>query len=372
MPSWAYHSEAILTLERDRVFRTHWQIVGHVNDMPEPGDYLTLDLMSERAVVIRSHDGTVRAFHNICRHRGTRVVSGARGHCNKAVICPFHGWAYNLDGSLRGIAERTSFPPLERAEWGLLPLDLEIWQGFVFVKFQPSEVPSVARQLARHADEVAHYNLTSLVPSQRAEWSDTLDANWKCLREVDNEGYHVRQAHPALHDLYGDRYADNVWDGNSSRSEGKFNTGPGRLWSVRKYREVLAAEPGLPATWVYLYLFPNTVIALYPDSVNWYREAPLAVGKTRQDGRIYRYPDESRVRRVARYLSARIDRTTTEEDHMLTVWSYEATKSVGFSGVLLSDLEHGLKSFHDALKARIPELSAADPPNNFGPAPATA
>ena len=135
LPGWAYHSPKVFEMERERLFLRHWQIAGHVNEMPEPGDFVTLDLLGERALVIRGHDGELRAFHNICRHRGTRVVAGDAGRCNKAIICPFHGWAYNLDGTLRGIAERASFPPLKKEDWGLRPLELEVWQGLVFVKF---------------------------------------------------------------------------------------------------------------------------------------------------------------------------------------------------------------------------------------------
>ena len=118
LPGWAYHSPALFDIEQQALFRTHWQLAGHVGDLPEPGDFITFDIGPERALILRGHDREIRAFHNLCRHRGTRVVGAERGRCNKAVICPFHGWAYNLDGSLRGVAERGSFPPLDRREWG--------------------------------------------------------------------------------------------------------------------------------------------------------------------------------------------------------------------------------------------------------------
>ena len=104
LPGWAYHSEALLELEKEHVFRNHWQIAGHVSDVEEAGDYLTLDVVGERALVVRGKDGEVRAFHNICRHRGSRVVADNQGNCKNALVCPFHGWVYNLDGTLRGRA----------------------------------------------------------------------------------------------------------------------------------------------------------------------------------------------------------------------------------------------------------------------------
>ena len=366
LPGWAYHSPKVFEMERERLFLRHWQIAGHVNEMREPGDFVTLDLLGERALVIRGHDGILRAFHNICRHRGTRVVAGDAGRCNKAIICPFHGWAYNLDGTLRGIAERASFPPLKKEDWGLRPLELELWQGLVFVKFTPSDVSSVAEMLAPYEAEAEAYRLADALPEPSGDWDDTLDANWKALRDIDNEGYHVRQAHPALHDLYGDGYTDGPWAGLTSRSVGEFNEAPGRLWSVRAYRGLIGAAPVPEAEkgrWVYLNVFPNTVIGLYPDCVSWYREIPLAVDRTYQHGRFYRHPSESRALRAARYLSARIDRVTAEEDHMLCTWAYEATKSAGYEGVILSDLEHGLRSYHDLLRDAIPELLADRAPD---------
>ena len=119
LPAWAYHSQAMFDLERDQVFLKHWQVVGHLNDLPAPGDWLAFDMLGERAVVMRGHDGEVRAFHNLCRHRGARVVDGVQGHCRGAMVCPFHGWVYNLDGTLRGAAVPTSFGTLDRQKFGL-------------------------------------------------------------------------------------------------------------------------------------------------------------------------------------------------------------------------------------------------------------
>ena len=359
LPARAYNDAGIFALEQDRLFRRHWQIMGHVSDLPEPGDYVTLDLAGERAVAIRGHDGAIRAFHNICRHRGTRIALGEAGRCNKALVCPFHGWAYNLDGTLRGVAERQSFPPMNRADWGLKPIELEVWQGFLFVRFAPSDQPAVAEIMAPYAEDFAAFDVPSMVRIPQNDWQDRVHANWKSLRDVDNEGYHVRQAHPALHDLYGDGYIDGAWAGFTSRSDGIFNPGPGRLWSVRAYKALVGASPVRgPAArrWSYYNLFPNTVIGLYPDSVTWYQEIPLSPGETIQRGRAYRFATESRELAALRYLSGRIDRITAAEDHDLCVWAWEATQSAtGYDGMILSDLERGVRSFHDLWRRAIPE-----------------
>ena len=145
LPAWSYHSEAFFDLEKRELFHSHWQLAGHVNDVANPGDYFTLDVAGERAIVARGEDGEVRAFHNLCRHRGSRVVADEKGHCKNALVCPFHGWVYNLDGTLRGAAQPRSFPELDKNEFGLIPLDLEIWMGFVFVRFRHGPQPSWPR-----------------------------------------------------------------------------------------------------------------------------------------------------------------------------------------------------------------------------------
>jgi carnitine monooxygenase subunit len=135
LPGWSYSSPELLELEKELLFRSCWQLAGHECELPESGDYLTLDVAGERALVVRGRDGALRAFHNVCRHRGSRVVADERGRCRGAIVCTFHGWAYNLDGTLRGPARPGSFPALDPAEWSLKPIELELWQGFLFVRF---------------------------------------------------------------------------------------------------------------------------------------------------------------------------------------------------------------------------------------------
>ena len=366
LPGWTYHSPALLELEKEAIFRTHWQIAGHVSDVPEPGDYLAMDVVGERALVVRGKDGVVRAFHNMCRHRGSRVVADDKGHCKNALVCPFHGWVYNLDGTLRGAARPRSFPELDRHEFGLKPLDLEIWMGFIFIRFRDGPQPSVAELLAPHAAEMAHYDIANMVPSWGI-WSSVSNVNWKSVRDVDNEGYHVAMAHPALQDLYGSTYFDEPFVDGVSRSFATYNPHAGRRWSVRNYVK-LAPEPArlpdhLKQAWVYYGIFPNAVISVQPESVQFYQEFPLATGQTMLRGAIYRYPDESRETAAARYLAFRIDRDTMAEDVQLSEWSNESMMSNAFEGFYLSDLEYGVRTHHDHLRTLLPVMSLASAPD---------
>jgi len=368
LPGWAYFSQELFELECETLFKTHWQFVCHVNEAADIGAYVTYDVAGERALVIRGHDGILRAFHNLCRHRGSRIVPDARGVCNKAMVCPYHGWAYNLDGRLRGIANRDTFPPMQAEKWGLKPLEMEIWNGLVFIRFQAGPQPAVAEILARFDDEIAPYDLANMVPTDSNSMDDLLPVNWKSVRDVDNEGYHVRQAHPGLHQLYGNGYFDEPYANGTSRSVGTFNEAYGHRWSVRKYREILPEADNLPREqqrqWIYFGMFPNFVLGLYPDSVIYYQEVPQSAEQTVQRGMCYRRSNESREMKAARYLSGRIDRDTADEDQMLMVWSCEATKSSAYDGVIFSDLEYGVKTYHDHLRQLLPVLAQPVPPES--------
>ncbi len=367
LPGWTYFSEELHQLERERIFRNHWQYVCHVSEVGQPGQFVTLDVANERGLVLRGHDGELRAFHNLCRHRGSRVVAEERGTCKRAIVCPYHGWIYNTDGSLRGIPRAASFPELPIAEWGLKPIELEVWLGFVFIRFCPGPQPGVHDIMRPHFDEISQYRTVEVVPAEQGTISEEMPVNWKSVRDVDNEGYHVRQAHPGLHDLYGENYVDEPQVGWTSRSVGGFNAHPGTIWSVRHYRSILPEPAWLGEfhrnAWIYIGIFPNFVLGLYPDSVMYYQEIPLSATRTIQRGAVYRYRDETRAMRLARYLSGRIDRIASDEDRMLAIWSSEAVKSSGFSGVIYSDLEYGLRSFHDHLRSIIPEMCHESEPS---------
>jgi phenylpropionate dioxygenase-like ring-hydroxylating dioxygenase large terminal subunit len=360
LPGWTYHSDAVLELEKQHVFREQWQIACHVCDVPEPGNYLTLDVVGERALILRGADGQVRAFRNVCRHRGSRLVADDKGACRNALVCPFHGWVYNLDGTLRGAARPDSFPPIDKTEYGLTPIDAEIWMGFVFIRFAKGTQPPIAELMAPFSAELGRYRTERLLPTA-GFWTQSSPVNWKSVRDVDNEGYHVAMAHPALQDLYGSTYFDEPFVGGICRSYATYNPHAGRRWSVRQYVRISQDRPEMPESlkraWLYYGLFPNAVIAVTPETVQFYQEFPISKNQTQLRGAIYRYPEETRRQRLARYLALRIDRDTMAEDVQLTIWSNEAMASQSFNGFYLSDLEYGVRTHHDHLRRLLPVMT---------------
>ncbi len=365
LPGWAYHSEALLDLEREQLFRSHWQIACHISDIPLPGSYQTFDAFGERALIVHGEDGVIQAFHNICRHRGSRLVINDNGVCKGALVCPFHGWVYNFDGTLRGAAQPKSFPKLDKNEFGLLAIDCEVWNGFIFIRFSKGPQPSVSKLMSPFAEEISQYQMDTLIPTSGLQ-TNTSPVNWKSIRDVDNEGYHVAMAHPALQDLYGKSYNDEPYINGLSRSVGKFNREQGRRWSVRHYSKLSTPQENLPEdlheAWVYWGLFPNTVIAATPEGIQFYQEFPISTGKSLLRGAVYKYQSETRQQKAARYLAARIDTETFDEDVQLTIWSNEAMASRDYAGFYLSDLEYGVRTHHDHIRAILPVVNLEDAP----------
>jgi phenylpropionate dioxygenase-like ring-hydroxylating dioxygenase large terminal subunit len=365
LPAWTYHNAALMELEMQEILLRHWQIVGHIGDVPKAGDYLSFDLGPERAFVLRQQDGSLRAFHNLCRHRGSRIVTADSGHCKNALVCPFHGWVYNFDGTLRGAARPNSFADLDKHAFGLKPVELEVWMGFIFIRFKEGRQGSVKDLLQPYVSEFGSHRPETLVPTAKP-WVGELPVNWKSVRDVDNEGYHVAMAHPALQDLYGPTYEDSTYGPQMRVSKGTYHPGAGRTWSVRNYVKYSTSHPDLPAErrnlWAYYGIFPNAVFITTPEAIQFYQELPIDEKRSIVRGMIYRYPDESRQQRLARYLSYRIDRATYAEDTQLAIWSNESMKSSAFDNFHLSDHERFLRAHHDDLRSLLPVLTLDQPP----------
>ena len=362
---WTYTSSELFRLERDELFHCNWMLIGHVSDFLKAGDYRTLDVGNERAIVIRDVTGELRAFHNVCRHRGSRVVPSTEGNCGHAIVCPFHGWTYELDGRLKNVPRVEEFASLARSQEGLLPIDLEVWQGFVFVRFR-GDGPSVADHLAPIMEQVSPYRLSEMKPCGNSYMAGEVSYNWKIFHDVDNEGYHVPAAHPELQELYGRTYRDSDIEGIPFTT-GIVDNYVAQHWSVARYKSLLPEFDHLPKEnqrlWMYIGVFPNLVFFLYPEKVGFYMSLPLDVNRTLIIDREFALPDQRRETRAARYLSRRIDEITGEQDRDLVQWLHEAVRSSVYPRNNLSQLEQHVAGFHEDLKRRIPVMAFETPPS---------
>tara|TARA_R110002012_G_scaffold281545_4_gene470729 strand:+ start:5443 stop:6585 length:1143 start_codon:yes stop_codon:yes gene_type:complete len=190
MPPSVYTSEDFLALETSSIFANEWFCVGRADALANSGDYVTLDLANQPIIVLRDKEGVLKAMSNVCRHRMSTLLEG-RGN-TRSIVCPYHAWTYNLDGSLRGAPAMDQNEGFCKSDYRLPDVRCEEWLGWVFVTLNP-DVPPVARQLSKVEDLVGDYDM--------ANYSETFfethlwDTNWKVLAENFMESYHLPVCH---------------------------------------------------------------------------------------------------------------------------------------------------------------------------------
>ncbi len=380
LPGWTYHNNDLTQLEIKKIFRTHWQIVCHVSNIPKPGDFITDEMLGDRILVLRGNDNEVRVFYNVCRHRGSNLVERDNGNCGRILTCPFHGWTYHLDGSLMGVAQTGAYDQIDKKKFGLKQVETEIWKGFVFIRFEKGPQPSLAEIFAPHEKLFEMYRLDNVIPLSGADADvfgyETLDANWKSARDVDNEGYHVAKVHTFLRDLYGNQYSEDEYNQHGvSIARGIFlkeEERQSQYWSVRAYKSAINRAKAIPEktkkAWFYVGLFPSNVIQLYPEGVSFYQDIPVRADFCRQRYGYYKAAnvDEESKRYIdlAARAGRRIDKVTYEEDRMLSIWSYEGQKSVSFPGAYLSNFESNVKAHHMIMQRHLPVMTMVKEPKN--------
>ncbi len=364
LPAWTYQSPALTVLEYERVILPSWQFACHVNQVKTPGSYATLDMLRDSIAVVRGDDGQLRAFKNVCRHRGARLLDGS-GTCKGVMVCPYHGWSYKLDGSLRATPARKTFPGLDLGKHGLEPVELEVLAGLVFVRVV-SGGPSLAEIWGEEAKLIAPYRLEELEPAANAIHTEVWNCNWKVAVDNNLENYHIPIGHPGYHrmldnDLQGFMNAHGV-AGSASRHKAQSDN-----WSEDRYLRLAPVALDRLAeatrrTWMFFTLPPNIGIDIYPDSADVFQILPRTATTCFVRYPVFKPRDDRREARVLRYLNTRINRQVTREDKELTERVQAGLSSHGYRPGPLSTLEVAIRDFHDRIRAVIPEVDLPEPP----------
>jgi Rieske 2Fe-2S family protein len=282
LPGRAYHDPAIHEFERSEWFRRDWVIVGRGADAEAPGTYFLATVADDPLIVVRGRDGELRAFHNVCRHRGTAVVEEP---CGKAVRfqCPYHAWIYDLEGTLVRAKHTEDFEDFDFESYSLAPVRLATWQGFVFVSLDP-DARSLEDWLGDLVPHLARFDFASLRVAHTETYE--VDANWKFVAENYSECYHCPGIHPQLnkltpYDLGGDFEPDGPWQGGWMELVDAAET-MALDGGHRGGRPPLRGITELDERRVYYYLlWPSTFISIHPDYVLVHRLEPADAGHTR-------------------------------------------------------------------------------------------
>ena len=190
LPRWCYTSNEFYREEERQIFRRMWNFVGRADEIPVGGDYLTVELCGESIIIVRDRSDVIRAFANTCRHRGTQLVTGS-GRC-RLFSCPYHSWAYALNGDLVGAPGMEGVESFNKSDYGLIPIRLEVWGGFIFITLDPN-CESLEKYLGNAIQMFEPYHFADMVVTRKKEYD--LACNWKIYLENAMEDYHTATVH---------------------------------------------------------------------------------------------------------------------------------------------------------------------------------
>ncbi len=273
LPAQAFTDDAVYDREVERVFRGHWLCIGRVDQVANPGDWKTVDLLGERLVLVRDLEGEVRVLSRICRHRAAELVSGEGN--SRSFQCPYHAWTYKLDGQLGGAPHMDRVAGFDRDDCALPPTRHEVWEGFVFVNLD-GEAEPLGPQLAPLTKLLSGYEMASLVAEESATYESPF--NWKVLVDNFMEAYHHIATHrDTLEPLYP-AASSHVPDNEGpysvlvmpSSPEHPPPVAPPKLPGLADHE-----QPGLIAAVVY----PFHLFAPAGDRVVWYQFLPESTGQ---------------------------------------------------------------------------------------------
>jgi len=282
LPPRAFTDQGVFEWELDNLFRG-WICVGHISEVAEQGKYLMREIGSDSVVVIGGEDGQPRAFLNVCRHRGARIVEESQGQVKKRLRCPYHAWSYGLDGKLVAAPHMDGIEDFDFSCFGLIPVHLAVVSGLVLIDLsgEADEPVGYVGDLASHLDK---YRTSDLVSGGRIDYM--VDANWKGIAENYNECLHCPGVHPELNAL------SNYMSGDEIQGPGSWCGGS--MYLTAEDAETMAKDGGHTAnrpmidglvkederTILYFVLFPNALVSMHPDYVMLHTLYPRGPGKT--------------------------------------------------------------------------------------------
>lgn len=363
LPGWIYSDPEFFDLEMERVIRPSWQIVCHVNEIPNSGDYQTIDYLGESVVVIRGDDGQVRAFTNVCRHRAMRLVEGPSG-CAKKLVCPYHAWTFESDGRLSGVPMKGEYPALKLEENGLVPVALEVWHGFVFVCLKPAGFPSVAEMMAPFEDEVSLYRFEDMQRMAPVRLRPR-GVNWKNVGDNYSDNLHIPVSHDGLTRLFGKTYAIEA-RGWADRLHGEVVTHEKQNFWEKVYRTHMPRVAHLSderhKLWLYYKLWPNMAFDIYADQIDFMQWLPVSPTTCMLREVAYALPDDRREMKLVRYANWRINRVVNAEDTWLIERVQQGMASRTYGAGPIASSEVCLRSFARKIRALIPEARQSHRP----------
>ena len=280
LPVEAYTSQEWLDRELTTIFGNTWQFAGFMEDIQDPGDYITVQCGHQNILVVKGRDQRLRAFHNLCRHRGTQLLR-AVGKKQKALTCPYHDWTYSLNGQLISVPEKdTEFPDLELDKICLHKASVDIWRGMIWVHPKPN-VQSITQWFEGVEEHLGPHDPTRLIEYPDTSYEKIINANWKIVVENYIDVYHLAHLHSNTLNMYdhakaefgfiGDHYV--FWEPLAK----KYFDNLDKLMPFKRIQEMTDEHIGAYVPW----LFPSLGLSETDSSWSIFSILPLAPDKTK-------------------------------------------------------------------------------------------
>lgn len=275
LPAEAYVSPDVFAWEKANFFEGSWVCVGRGLDLPRPGDRKAVTVGSESVLLVRDEQDALRAFFNVCRHRGHELLGAGVCDTARVIRCPYHAWVYGLDGKLKGAPHFGDRADFNRDDYPLQPVRVEEWHGWVFVNIS-GDSPSFAEHIGNLGEFMAPYEPERLVSAVRHEY--VIQSNWKIIVENYHECYHCPQIHPELCRVTPPDSGYNI------NPDGAWAGGTMELMDFADTMSLTGESLGVPLRGLneeqrrqvlYFGYFPNLLLSPHPDYVMTHRIEPL-------------------------------------------------------------------------------------------------
>ncbi len=341
LPAEAYYDQAWFHREQKQLFRRSWNFVGETRDIPQVGDYLTATIGGSPIVVVRGEDQKLRAFHNVCRHRGAQLLD-AQGNCN-AIVCPYHRWQYKLDGSLRNVPQQIKqLPAMNLDEWGLIPAALSQWQGLVFVN-PDSQASAFETWLADIPDLLGSFEPDRL--RVLCEGTFEFAANWKFYVENHVDWYHLWYTHPKSLRMWEHHQGEMLQSGAHWASFEP--TRPGSSSMTPELKPIGGLSERQQQNGAHL-LFPNLTLFTGATYFATGLVMPLAPNRTQMHFRALVEPEQVTSTEMAQIMLQAFQEITEVEDAGMTERLQATVQSDAFAvGPMTMDHEAPIARLHD-------------------------
>lgn len=289
LPGHYYTDPEIFRAEQHKIFETEWIYIGRADAIPHRGDVLRADVGTESVIAVRGRDGVVRAFLNVCRHRGAELCLTDKANVGNAIRCPYHAWTYGLDGNLITAPNWGAMADLDRAKYSLGTVSVEVWHGLIWVNLDPGAAPLAEQlepilryRLGTEANRIDRYRIGDLVVAARIEYD--VAANWKIIGENFQECYHCGTIHPELVEQIP-TFADFEKLGESGYQQGGYQFAAGRDGFSLSGNAIFNPLPHLVSDdsrkYFGMVLRPNCFISLLPDHVIVHKFHPIGPDRTK-------------------------------------------------------------------------------------------